>query len=69
MLAVHMPTVKLYICTMRDKKTYAELLEIPDEEWAKWSEDDRHRILHELANNFLDDQVNYGAYVVEAASE
>jgi hypothetical protein len=69
MLALHMPTVKLYIYTRYNQKTHAELLEIPDEEWGKWPEDDRHRMLHELANNFLDDQVNFGAYIVEAVSE
>jgi hypothetical protein len=69
MLALHMPTVKLYICTRHDKKTHADLLEIPDEDWDKWSEDDRHRILHELAESFLDDQINYGAYVIDPVSE
>jgi hypothetical protein len=60
-----MPTIKVYINT----KAPADLIEFPDKTWDAWNDEQRQQMLYQLAKGFLNDNVTYGAYVVEVPSE
>jgi hypothetical protein len=60
-----MPTIKVYVNT----KARADLIEFSDKTWDAWNEEQRQQMLYQLAKGFLNDNVTYGAYVVEVPSE
>jgi hypothetical protein len=60
-----MPTIRVYIAVKKN----VDLIEIPDNNWNAWSEEQQHQILHQMAESFVDENADYGAYVVEVPSE
>lgn len=58
-----MPTIKLWVETGFSNATHEDEVEIPDEEWITLTSEQQQDLMDELAKDFRDDRIEYGASI------
>lgn len=58
-----MPRIKLFISTGFTGCGYKDYYDYPDEDWDELTEDDKEKELDQLAQDFLGNHIDFGAYV------
>lgn len=64
-----MPKIKLYVNTGCAGCKHIDYHDIPDDEWDEMTEKEREELLDELAQDYLVNHIDYGAFVVEGEDE
>jgi hypothetical protein len=59
-----MVRIKLYCNTGFANARHSEIIEIDDAEWAAKSEEERDKYLEDVAQDFMSNHIDYGAYVI-----
>jgi hypothetical protein len=64
-----MPKIKLYVHTGLSNASHEDYEEVDDAKWAAMSEKEREEMLDEMAREFMGNNIDFGAFVVEGEDE
>lgn len=57
--------IKVYVYTGYPSAKYEDIIEVDTEDWEAMPEGEREELLDEFAQEFLNDRIECGAYVIE----